>query len=67
LELFEVITGQRGEINRCQTVDLVVPTDASIIIEGLVSSTRMAQDGPNPGPYALFCPCSEPPVFFYFD
>ena len=52
LELFEAITGQVGEVTRCKTVDLVVPADASIVIEGLVSPTRMAQDGPNPGPNA---------------
>ena len=64
LELFEAITGQTGIVTRCKTVDLVVPADASIIIEGLVSPTRMAQDGPNPGPTALFCPYDQQqPVF----
>jgi 2,5-furandicarboxylate decarboxylase 1 len=64
LELFEAITGETGEVIRCKTVDLVVPADASIIIEGLVSPTRMAQDGPNPGPNALFCPyVLQQPVF----
>lgn len=64
LELFEAITGRRGEIVKCKTVDLHVPADASIVIEGLVSTTRTAQDGPNPGPNTLLCPyVQQMPVF----
>ena len=64
LELFEAITGYQGEITPCKTVDLEVPADASIVIEGYVSPTRTAQDGPNPGPNMLFCPYSfQQPVF----
>lgn len=64
LELFETITGQPGEVTRCKTVDLQVPADASIVIEGYVSPTRTAQDGPNPGPNTLFCPYTmQQPVF----
>jgi 2,5-furandicarboxylate decarboxylase 1 len=64
LELFEAITGRAGEVTRCRTVDLVVPADASIVIEGLVSPTRTAQDGPSPGPTMLFTPYVAPqPVF----
>jgi len=64
MELFETITGQVGEITKCKTVDLYVPADASIVIEGNVSPTRTAQDGPNPGPNTLFCPYKmQQPVF----
>lgn len=64
LELFEAITGQVGEIARCRTVDLFVPADASIVIEGYVSIERTAQDGPNPGPTMTFCPYQmQQPVF----
>jgi 2,5-furandicarboxylate decarboxylase 1 len=64
LELFEAITGQPGRVTRCRTVDLVVPADASIVIEGFVSPTRTAQDGPSPGPTMLFTPYAAPqPVF----
>jgi UbiD family decarboxylase len=64
LELFEAITGQPGRVTRCKTVDLVVPADASIVIEGYVSPTRTAQDGPSPGPTMLFTPYgSQQPVF----
>lgn len=64
LELFEAITGHAGEVARCKTVDLVVPADASIVIEGTLSPTRTAQDGPNPGPSMLFCPYAmQQPVF----
>ena len=48
LELFEAITGKPGVVTRCKTVDLMVPADASIVIEGHVSPTRTAQDGPSP-------------------
>jgi len=45
-------------------VDLMVPADASIVIEGYVSTTRTAQDGPSPGPTMLFTPyASQQPVF----
>lgn len=64
LELFETITGQVGEVTRCKTLDLIVPADASIVIEGYVSLTRTSQDGPNPGPNMLFCPWAQDmPVF----
>ena len=64
LELFETITGQVGEITKCKTVDLYVPADASIVIEGFVSPTRTAKDGPNPGPNMLYCPYEmRQPVF----
>jgi 2,5-furandicarboxylate decarboxylase 1 len=64
LELFEAIAGEVGEITKCKTVELYVPADASIVIEGYVSPTRTAQDGPNPGPNMLFCPYKmEQPVF----
>ena len=64
LELFEAITGQPGVVTRCKTVDLLVPADASIVIEGYVSPTRTAQDGPSPGPTMLFTPyAAQQPVF----
>jgi UbiD family decarboxylase len=64
LDLFEAITGQPGRVTRCKTIDLIVPADASIVIEGYVSLTRTTQDGPNPGPNMLFCPWAQDmPVF----
>jgi UbiD family decarboxylase len=64
LELFEAMTGAPAEVVRCRTVDLVVPADASIVIEGNVSPTRTAQDGPSPGPTMLFTPyAAAQPVF----
>lgn len=63
-ELFETLTGHPGEMVRCKTVDLMVPADASIVIEGYVSTDRRAQDGPSPGPTMLFTPyVSQQPVF----
>ncbi|MDO8545451.1 MAG: UbiD family decarboxylase [Opitutaceae bacterium] len=64
MELFEAITGHRGEVVKCLSHDLVVPADASIVIEGFVHPSRMAQDGPSPGPTCLFTPYAEQqPVF----
>lgn len=64
LELFESITGHPGEVTRCATVDLVVPADASLVIEGYVDPERRAQDGPSPGPTMLFTPwATQQPVF----
>jgi UbiD family decarboxylase len=64
LELFEAITGVVGEVVPCKTVDLVVPADASIVIEGYVNPEKTAQDGPNPGPNMIYCPYKmQMPVF----
>ncbi len=63
-ELFESITGQVGVVTKCKTVDLVVPTEASIVIEGYVDPARTAQDGPSPGPTMLFTPyATQQPIF----
>jgi 2,5-furandicarboxylate decarboxylase 1 len=63
-ELFETLTGQPGEMVRCKTVDLMVPADANLVIEGYVLPDRTAQDGPSPGPTMLFTPwASQQPVF----
>lgn len=63
-ELYEAITGEVGEVTSCRTVDLVVPADASVVIEGYVDLSRTAQDGPSPGPTMLFTPyASQQPVF----
>jgi UbiD family decarboxylase len=64
MELFEAVTGCPGKVTRCKTVDLLVPADASIVIEGYLNPTRTAQDGPSPGPTMLFTPHSmQQPVF----
>ncbi len=64
LELFEAISGQPGEVVRARTVELPVPADASVVIEGYVHPTRTAVDGPSPGPTMLFTPhSSQQPVF----
>jgi 2,5-furandicarboxylate decarboxylase 1 len=64
MELYESITGQPGELVRCETVDLCVPADSSIVIEGFLHPDRTATDGPSPGPSMLFTPYANPqPVF----
>ncbi len=64
LELFEAISGLPGELVKCKTVDLHVPADASVVIEGYIHPTRTAQDGPSPGPTMLYTPgATQQPVF----
>lgn len=64
LELFESIAGRPGEVVKCRTIDLVIPADSSIVIEGYIHPTRTAQDGPSPGPTMLYTPYASPqPVF----
>jgi 2,5-furandicarboxylate decarboxylase 1 len=64
MELYESITGEVGEVTRCKTNDLLVPADASIVIEGFVLPDRTAQDGPSPGPTMLFTPyADQQPIF----
>jgi len=63
-ELFEAVTGEVGVVTKCKTIDLVVPVEASIVIEGYVNPTRTAQDGPSPGPTMLYTPyATQQPVF----
>ena len=63
-ELFESITGQVGVVTKCKTIGLVVPAEASIVIEGYIHPSRTAQDGPSPGPTMLYTPyASQQPVF----
>lgn len=64
LELFEAIAGEPGELVEARTVDLPVPADASVVIEGYLDPNRTATDGPSPGPTMLFTPYeSQQPVF----
>jgi 2,5-furandicarboxylate decarboxylase 1 len=64
MELFEAITGSPGEVVPCRTVDLSVPADASIVIEGYVLPDKTALDGPSPGPTMLYTPyATQQPVF----
>ena len=45
-------------------MDLPVPSDACVVIEGYLSPTRTAQDGPSPGPTMLYTPyATQQPVF----
>lgn len=63
-ELFEAISGHTGEVAECRTVPLVVPADASVVIEGWVNPERSAPDGPSPGPTMLFIPyAAQQPIF----
>ena len=63
-ELFDALSGHKGELADCRTVPLKVPADASVVIEGWVNPERTAADGPSPGPTMLFLPyAAQQPVF----
>ena len=50
------ILGEPVEMVRCETLDLMVPANAEIIIEGYVSVDKTGIDGPDPGPTTYYCP-----------
>ena len=46
---FEVMGGLLGEplrVTQCETVDLPVPADAEVVIEGVIDPRTMVTDGP---------------------
>jgi 2,5-furandicarboxylate decarboxylase 1 len=48
------LLGEDIEMVQCETIDLVVPAQAEVVIEGLVYPDRREDDGPSPGPM-LYC------------
>lgn len=50
------ILGAPVEMVRCETIELDVPANAEVVIEGYVSPDKTGIDGPDPGPTTYFCP-----------
>lgn len=56
--------GEPIEVVKAETIDLLVPAHAEVVIEGWVHPDRLSEDGPNPGPTLYFTPWQmQMPVF----
>ncbi|MFQ5665012.1 MAG: UbiD family decarboxylase domain-containing protein [Candidatus Binatia bacterium] len=60
VEYAGTILGQTLDLVRCETIDLLVPATAELVIEGFVHPERVGTDGPNPGPTTYFLPRTVP-------
>jgi 2,5-furandicarboxylate decarboxylase 1 len=60
LEYAGTIMGQTLDLVRCETIDLLVPAEAQVVIEGYVNPERVGVDGPNPGPATYYLPLRAP-------
>jgi 4-hydroxy-3-polyprenylbenzoate decarboxylase len=58
-----MLSGQRIDMVRCVTVDLEVPAEAEIVIEGKVSATAMQMEGPFGDHTGFYTPAETFPVF----
>lgn len=64
-EFIGALTGKPVEVVKCETNDIRVPGDAEIVLEGVVSSTETAPEGPMAEYHGLVFPgrSRECPVF----
>ncbi|MGH7906852.1 MAG: UbiD family decarboxylase [Candidatus Binataceae bacterium] len=60
LEFAGAIAGETLDLVRCETIDLLVPAEAEIVIEGYVDPERTGIDGPSPGPACYYVPRTAP-------
>jgi 2,5-furandicarboxylate decarboxylase 1 len=65
-EMFGTIMDQDVEMVPCETIDLAVPAEAEIVIEGLIQlgETSVMDCGPNPQMYGIPAKVPQPPVKF---
>ncbi len=65
-DMFGTIMDQDVEMVPCETIDLMVPAQAEIVIEGLVQldKTSVMDCGPNPQMYGIPARVPQPPVKF---
>jgi len=65
-DMFGTIMGQDVEFVPCETIDLSVPAEAEIVIEGLLQlgDTSLLECGPNPQMYGIPAKAPQPPVRF---
>ena len=66
VEMFGTIMDQDVEMVPCETIDLTVPAEAEIVIEGLIQlgETSVMDCGPNPQMYGIPARVPQPPVKF---
>jgi len=60
LEFAGTIADETFDLVRCETIDLMVPADAEVVIEGWVNPAKIGIDGPSPGPATYFSPRTAP-------
>jgi 2,5-furandicarboxylate decarboxylase 1 len=64
LEMASTILGEPVEVVPCETIDLLVPAHAEVVIEGYVHPDEREYDGPSPGPALYSIPAlQKQPVF----
>jgi len=65
-EMFGTVMDQDVEFVPCETIDLSVPANAEIVIEGLLQlgETAIYECGPNPQMYGIPAKAPQPPVKF---
>ena len=65
-DMFGTIMDQDVEMVPCETIDLMVPAEAEIVIEGLLQlgETEVMDCGPNPQMYGIPARVPQPPVKF---
>jgi len=65
-DMFGTIMDQDVEFVPCETIDLTVPAEAEIVIEGLLQlgDTEIMDCGPNPQMYGIPAQAPQPPVKF---
>ena len=65
-DMFGTIMDQDVEMVPCETIDLTVPAEAEIVVEGvlLLGETSVMDCGPNPQMYGIPAKAPQPPVRF---
>lgn len=65
-DMFGTVMDEDVEFVPCETIDLSVPANAEIVIEGLLQlgDTAMLECGPNPQMYGIPAKVPQPPVKF---
>ncbi|WP_158738112.1 UbiD family decarboxylase [Alteribacillus sp. YIM 98480] len=64
IELAGSILGEPIEMVQCETLDLMVPAESEIVIEGYIHPDRLEDDGPSPSPNLYFAPYLQKQPFF---
>ena len=60
LEYAGTIADRTFDLVRCETIDLMVPAEPEVVIEGFVNPNKAGIDGPSPGPATYYVPRTAP-------